>query len=88
MDKALQASDMPSGVRDFLLQPDCSGSISKSVCVELYQKIHNYDNNIIYGFHFVRDKMSGSWQRQNLGFQDFVELIKECIDTDSELFWS
>lgn len=30
----------------------------------------------------------GNLIRQELGFQDFVELIKECIDTNCDLLWS
>ena len=45
------------------------------------------DNNIVYGFRFVNDKF-GNLIRQECGFQDFVELIKECINADSDLFWS
>lgn len=77
----------PSGVKDFLLQSDCAGEISKSTCIELYDQISSYDNNIVYGFRFVNDKF-GNLIRQECGFQDFVELIKECINADSDLFWS
>lgn len=87
MDRILQASEMPSGVKDFLLQSDCAGEISKSTCIELYDQISSYDNNIVYGFRFVNDKF-GNLIRQECGFQDFVELIKECINADSDLFWS
>lgn len=72
---------------DFLFQSDCAGNISRSACVALYERIHNYDNNIAYGFRIVKDSF-GNLIRQELGFQDFVELIKECIDTNCDLLWS
>lgn len=87
MDRILQASEMPSGVKDFLFQSDCAGNISRSACMALYERIHNYDNNIAYGFRIVKDSF-GNLIRQELGFQDFVELIKECIDTNCDLLWS
>lgn len=43
--------------------------------------------NIAYGFRIVKDSF-GNLIRQELGFQDFVELIKECIDTNCDLLWS
>ena len=61
--------------------------ISRSACMALYERIHNYDNNIAYGFRIVKDSF-GNLIRQELGFQDFVELIKECIDTNCDLLWS
>ena len=82
-----EASEMPSGVKDFLFQSDCAGNISRSACMALYERIHNYDNNIAYGFRIVKDSF-GNLIRQELGFQDFVELIKECIDTNCDLLWS
>ena len=51
MDRILQASEMPSGVKDFLFQSDCAGNISRSACMALYERIHNYDNNIAYGWN-------------------------------------
>lgn len=62
----------------FCLQPDAGGSIAPGTCKMIYDRIKDYDNDAIYGYHGKPNPCK---------LCDFKKILKECIDTKSRLEW-
>ena len=68
-----------NGILEFLYACDAYGSVSVSVCKDIYTIVQDYDDDIIYGYP----------GRENpIKFKDFKEILNDCIMYDSELQWS
>ena len=65
-------------VADFCLQSDCEGKIRYGACKVIYESIKDYDDNVIYGYVGRPDRAM---------FRDLKAIIKDCIDTKSDLVW-
>lgn len=66
-------------VVDFLLQPDCGGSIRYGACKELLKIIGNYDDNVLYGYIGRQDCAK---------FRDFKAILQDCADNKCDMIWS
>lgn len=67
-----------SDILDFLYESDSSGNIPYETCISLWEVIKDYDDDIIYGYI----------SRPNCGrFRDFKKVVKDCIDTKTNLIW-
>lgn len=66
-------------VLNFLYSSDCEAKIDVDICKELYEIIKEYDDDIKYGY---------SGRSDCAMFNDFKELILDCINSDCYLEWS
>ena len=66
-------------VVDFLMQPDTCGSIRYGACKQLLKVIGDYDDEIRYGY---------AGKPNCAKFSDFREILKECVEAQSDMLWS
>ena len=62
----------------FLYSSDCEATINVDVCKELYKIIKDYDDDIQYGYIGRKDCAT---------FNDFKEIVKDCIENNKPLEW-
>lgn len=71
--KIMNKYNLSVRVVDFCFQTDCGGSISPIACEEIYECLQGADDNIIFSYEFSMKKLK--------------ELLKECVDNKSRLYW-
>ena len=62
----------------FLYSSDCEATINVDVCKELYKIIKDYEDDILYGYTGRKDCAT---------FNDFKEIVKDCIENNKPLEW-
>ena len=62
----------------FLYSSDCEATIDVNVCKELYEIIKDYQDDTQYGYIGRKDCAT---------FNDFKEIIKDCIENNEPLEW-
>lgn len=67
-----------SNILDFLYACDCDGEMNVEHCKSIYEVIKNYDDNISYGYVGRSDCAK---------FNDFKEIVKDCIETNTSMTW-
>lgn len=63
---------------DFLYASDTEGNASVACCHEIYNLIKDYDDNLCYGYCARPNEPR---------FKDLKALIKDCIESNTELSW-
>lgn len=66
-------------IANFCYQPDCNGYIRYGACKNILKVISDYDDNILYGYYGRFDCAK---------FSDFKEILKDCVETKSDMAWS
>lgn len=69
---------IPHGILDFLYASDCDGKLTYGKCKQIYKVIKDYDDDILYGYSGIKDCAM---------FQDFKEIIKDCVDNKCAMEW-
>lgn len=67
-----------SNILDFLYASDCSGKMDAEHCRSIYNVIHDYDDNIKYGYVGKKDCAM---------FKDFKNIVKDGIDSEEGFEW-
>ncbi|NFI58284.1 hypothetical protein FDA48_18580 [Clostridium botulinum] len=67
-----------NSVLHFLYACDCGATMKVDVCKELYEVIKDYDDDTLYGY---------SGREDCTRFNDFKELVKDCIDNNEPMEW-
>lgn len=62
----------------FLYSSDCNGDMELDVCRKIYDIIKDYDDTILYGYCGRPDCAK---------FSDFKQIVKDCIDTNTNMTW-
>lgn len=70
--------EIPGGILDFLYASDCSAEIPVGACKQIYEVIKDYDDDVLYGYIGRTDCAK---------FNDFKELVKDCIDSNCSMEW-
>lgn len=65
-------------VLQFLYASDSEGVMDPHHCQSIYDVIKDYDDNVLYGYIGRPDCAR---------FRDFKEIVKECIDTETDMEW-
>ena len=65
-------------ILDFLYESDCNGKMDVEHRKSIYDVIKDYDDDICYGYCGRPDCAM---------FNDFKELVKDCIDTNTPMNW-
>lgn len=65
-----------NAIADFCLQPDCGGTISDEACKQISEIVANQTDNENYGYG-----------ANPIRFSDFVSILQECVDNESDLIW-
>lgn len=65
-------------VFDFLYMPDADGSVTYGTCKNILRVIGSYDDDILYGYAGRPD--CARWK-------DFVRILKDCVETKTEMCW-
>lgn len=65
-------------VVDFCLQSDCDGKIKYGACKLIYEKIKDYDDDIVYGYFGRPDRAM---------FRDLKQIFKDCVNHRCGLHW-
>lgn len=69
---------VPYKVAVFLYACDCAARLRYGVCKEVLKVIGDYDDNILYGYAGRPDCAM---------FADFKAILKDCVETKSDLVW-
>lgn len=80
--KIQRLSEKYNGEKDYILNflyaSDCDGEMDTEHCKSIYEVIKDYDDDICYGYCGRADCAM---------FEDFKELAKDCIDTNTSMNW-
>ena len=71
-------NDNDDDILNFLFASDCDGKISAKTCKKLYNRIRDYDDNILYGYIGRPDCAK---------FSDFKEIVADCAKNHLVLSW-
>ena len=69
---------VPVKVVDFCMQPDTDGRIRYGACKQIYEIVKDYDDDVLYGYAGRQDCAK---------FADFKAILKDCIETKSDMVW-
>lgn len=67
-----------NSILHFLYACDCEATMDADVCKDLYEVIKDYDDDIAYGYVGRSDCTT---------FEDFKELVKDCVDNNCSIEW-
>lgn len=66
------------GILHFLYESDCNAEIPVKICSQIYEVIKDYDDDVLYGYIGRPDCAK---------FNDFKELVKDCVDSNCSMEW-
>lgn len=67
-----------SNILDFLYSCDAGAVMDYHHCIDIYEVIKDYDDNVLYGYVGRPDCVR---------FKDFKALVKDCVDTKTSMEW-
>lgn len=70
--------EISEGVATFLGQPYSHGKLSAKSCGDIYRKVKDYSDELNYALE----------DHSEMYFQDFVALLKECMENNAVLAWN
>ena len=65
-------------ILDFIYASDCGGKISPEECRQILEIIKDYNDDVIYGYR---------GKNNNVKFNDFKEILKDCVETKCHMEW-
>lgn len=77
-DKLIERKIVSIEIANFCYQADCDGSIDQEQAKQIYEKIKDYEDDILYGYQGLSDCTM---------FSDLKAMFKDCADKGGTIDW-
>lgn len=74
----VEANKITLEMANFFYQPDCEGKINRKQAKQIYEKIKEYDDNVVYGYAGRPDCAM---------FSDIKAIFKDCVENGGKIKW-